>query len=119
MRKPFLAAAGALLVTSVAAGPAWAQSTTTTTKVTTTTSTVRHIVHWRDIAGVYRTKAAADARLAAMEAKGITGFVVHVIHPTKHTTRYEVEETFSTHAAARMEATKVRAGGFTVRIVAV
>ena len=121
MRRLMLTLAGGLLATTLAAGPAWSQSTTTTTTkvATAATTTPKHVLRWRDISGVFRTSASADKRLAALQAKGVTGFQVLALHQAKVKTRFEVEQTFATHTAARAEAAKVRAAGFAVRIVAI
>ncbi|HET7487318.1 MAG TPA: hypothetical protein VFJ85_05270 [Acidimicrobiales bacterium] len=115
MRRFLMMLGGGLVATSLAAGPAWATTTTTTTKAAT-----RHVVQWRDVAGVFRTKAAADKRMSALDAKGVTGFTVLTLpHRKAAARRFEVEQTFPTHAAAKAEAAKVRADGITVRVVAV
>lgn len=120
MRRLMVTAAGAVVALALAAGPAFGQTTTTTVKPkTNASSSHRHHVRWRDVAGVFRTQAAADNRLSAMQAKNITTFQVLTLHRGKSKARFEVEETFATHKAARTEARTVRQAGFKVRIVAV
>ena len=124
MHRMLTCSAGAVLATALFAGPAYAASSTTTTTVkkmtttkpTTTTKTV-HQVRWRDISGVFTTMAAADQHLAALQAKGITGFTVLTLHTPKHPDRFEVERTFTTHTAANAEAKTLHKDGFSVRVV--
>ena len=117
MHRTVVLGAGALVATTLMAGPAFAESTTTTTAKPATTTHHVHHVRWRDVAGVFTTMSAADARMAVLKGKGVTGFHVLTLHTAHRPNRFEVESTFVTHAAALKEARAVRHDGFSVRVV--
>ena len=117
MHKPVVWGAGALVATTLMAGPAFAASTTTTTAKPATTTRHVHHVRWRDVAGVFTTMSAADARMGALKDKGVTGFHVLTLHTAHRANRFEVEDTFVTHKAALTKAHTVRQDGFSVRVV--
>jgi hypothetical protein len=109
----------ALLAGSAAAASAAPATTTTTTKPPAATSTshssdAKSHLEWRVISGTFKTKAAAENRVAKLNAKTATGFSVLHRHQ-----RWEVERTFTTKAAARAEARTVRKDGFHARVVAI
>ena len=117
MHRTLVWGAGALAATALMAGPAFAATTTTTTAKRATVVHRLHHTRWRDAAGVFTTMAAADTRLDAIKAKGVTGFSVVRLHTTRKPSRFEVEETFVTHKAALAEAKIVRRDGFSVRVL--
>jgi hypothetical protein len=86
MHPLLLRGAAGLSASTLLAAPAYAASTTTTTtpKTTTTSHSSVHHLRWRDVAGVFTTKAAADRRMEALSTKGVTGFHELTFHTAEH-----------------------------------
>lgn len=113
--------AGAAATTSTTAKPS---STTTTAKSASSTNsqTTKSAAHksrrFVVVVGTFPSRAAAQKRVEALAAKGLKGFAIKV-HSTKKTSRsFQVEHPAASQRAASIEAKRVRAAGFRVRIVA-
>ncbi|MCU1395895.1 MAG: hypothetical protein JWM34_4323 [Ilumatobacteraceae bacterium] len=103
--------AGAVTTTTVKASTSTTTPTSTTVK-TTTATTATTTKKYEVIAGTFKTKAAADKRLAAITKKGITDITEVTLGKTAKTTRYRLEDKGITKVAAKAKVKALHADTF-------